>query len=307
MEVRKIVEEAAELMGKFNVADFIGICKNWDLQGFDKRSKDIRQRYDVMMERIMKEKEKEEAREKRSGGIKDLLDMLIDVAEDSSAEVKLSRENIKSFVLDIFVAGTDTSALTLEWGLAELINHPAILRKAQDEIDAVVGKKRLVQESDAVNLPYLQAIIKETMRLHPSGPMIPRRSTRDTKIKGYDVPANTTVFVNIWAMGRDPEQWPEPLEFRPERFLEEPGQKLDVRGQHFELIPFGSGRRLCPGTSLALQFVPCALAALLQCFDWESEDGGKVDMAEGLSLTLVRNKHLVCVPVPRLNPLLLPD
>ncbi|KAG6538163.1 hypothetical protein ZIOFF_003274 [Zingiber officinale] len=244
MEMRTIVEEVAELMGKFNMADFIGIYKNWDLQGFDKRSKNIRQRYDVMMERIMKEKEA--SRKKKSGGIKDLLDILIDIAEDSSAEVRLSRENIKSFVMDIFVAGTDTSAVTLEWGLAELINHPDILRKAQDEIEAVVGKKRLVQESDAANLPYLQAIIKETMRLHPSVPMIPRRSTRDTKIKGYDVPANTTVFINLWAMGRDPEQWPEPLEFRPERFLEEPGQQLDVRGQHFEMIPFGSGRRLCP-------------------------------------------------------------
>ncbi|KAG6533850.1 hypothetical protein ZIOFF_007728 [Zingiber officinale] len=203
MEMRTIVEEVAE---------------NWDLQGFDKRSKNIRQRYDVMMERIMKEKEA--ARKKKSGGIKDLLDILIDIAEDSSAEVRLSRENIKSFVMDIFVAGTDTSAVTSEWGLAELINHSDILRKAQDEIEAVVGEKRL---SDAANLPYLQAIIKETMRLHPSVPMIPRRSTRDTKIKGYDVPANTTVFVNLWAMGRDPEQWPEPLEFRPERFLEEPG------------------------------------------------------------------------------------
>ncbi|XP_042396436.1 3,9-dihydroxypterocarpan 6A-monooxygenase-like [Zingiber officinale] len=303
MEMRKIVEGVAELVGKFNMADFIGICKNWDLQGFDKRSKDVRQRYDAMMERIMKEKE--EARKKKSGGIKDLLDILIDIADDSSAEVRLSREHIKAFVMDIFVAGTDTSALTLEWGLAELINHPDILRKAQDEIEAVVGKKRLVQESDVANLPYMQAIIKETMRLHPSGPLIPRRSTRDTKIKGYDVPANTTVFVNVWANGRDPEQWPEPFEFRPERFLEEPGQKLDVRGQHFELIPFGSGRRLCPGASLALHFVPCALAAMLQCFDWESEDGGKVDMAEGLSVTLVRNKHLVCVPVPRLNPMLL--
>ncbi|KAG6533784.1 cytochrome P450 93A3-like [Zingiber officinale] len=301
-EVRKIVAEVAELTGKFNLADYIGILKNWDLQGLDKRMEDVHRRFDSMMERILKEKEA--SRTKRGGGIKDLLDILIDISEDASAEVRLSRENIKAFALDIFVAGTDTSAITMEWALAELINHPNILRKARDEIEAVVSKERLVAESDLANLPYLQAIIKETLRLHPTGPMIARQSDRDAKIKGYDVPANTTVFVNVWAIGRDPTQWSEPLEFRPERFItEDGGHTVDVRGQHFELIPFGSGRRACPGMSLALQLVQSTLGAMIQCFDWEAEGGGTVDMAEGLGLTLPRAKPLVCTLVPRWKPL----
>ncbi|XP_074587849.1 cytochrome P450 93A3-like [Curcuma longa] len=300
-EVRKIVAGVAELFGKFNLADYIGICKDWDLQGLDKRIEDIHRRFDSMMERILKEKEA--SRRKQGGGMKDLLDTLLDISEDASAEVRLSRHDIKAFLLDMFVGGTDTSAITMEWALAELINHPNILRKARDEIEAVVGKKRLVAESDLANLPYLQAIVKETMRLHPTVPLIIRQSSRVCKIKGYDVPANTTVFVNMWAIGKDPKQWSEPLEFQPERFTEVGGHNVDVRGQHFELIPFGSGRRICPGTSLALQLVQSALGALIQCFDWEAEGGGTVDMAEGLGLTVPRAKPLVCTPVPRLNPL----
>ncbi|KAG6533855.1 cytochrome P450 93A3-like [Zingiber officinale] len=298
--VRKLVAEVAELLGKFNLADYIGICKDWDLQGLDKKMEDVHRRFDSMVERILTEKEA--SRRKQGSGIEDLLDILIDISEDASAEVRLSRQDIKAFVLDMFVGGTDTSAITMEWALAELINHPNILNKARDEIEAVVGKKRLVAESDLPNLPYLQAIVKETLRLHPTVPMIIRRSNRDGKIKGYDVPANTTVFVNMWAIGKDPKQWSEPLEFRPERFTEEGGHTVDVRGQHFELIPFGSGRRICPGMSLALQLVHSALGAMIQCFDWEVEGGGTVDMAEGLGLTLPKAKPLICTPVPRLNP-----
>ncbi|CAD5165383.1 cytochrome P450 93A3-like [Musa acuminata AAA Group] len=309
-EVRKLVEEISELTGKFNLADYIGLCKNLDLQGFDRRLEDVRRRFDGMMEKILKDKEA--ARAKRTeigGGAKDLLDMLIDISEDASAEARLTRDNIKAFILDIFVAGTDTSAITMEWALAELINHPEILHKAREELDAVVGKNRLVEESDIPNLPYLQSIVKETLRLHPTGPLILRRSNNDSKIDGYDVPANTTVFVNVWAIGRDPERWSDPLEFYPERFMEKKGEEaMDVRGQHFELIPFGSGRRGCPGASLALQLVQSTVGAMIQCFEWKVGDGGTVvDMAEGPGLTLPRAKPLRCTPLSRLNPLPLPS
>ncbi|CAL9109584.1 unnamed protein product [Musa acuminata var. zebrina] len=224
--------------------------ENLDLQGFDRRLED------------------------------DLLDMLIDISEDASAEARLTRDNIKAFILDIFVAGTDTSAITMEWALAELINHPEILHKAREELDAVVGKNRLVEESDIPNLPYLQSIVKETLRLHPTGPLILRRSNNDNKIDGYDVPANTTVFVNVWAIGRDPERWSDPLEFYPERFMEKKGEEaMDVRGQHFELIPFGSGRRGCPGASLALQLVQSTVGAMIQCFEWKVGGGSGVGTA----------------------------
>ncbi|CAI0539900.1 unnamed protein product [Linum tenue] len=309
-QVRKLVEETAELTGKFNLSDYIWFCKRLDLQGFGKRLKDLRSRFDSMMERIIEEHV--EARKKNINGddeVKDLLDVLLDIKEDEDSEIKLTRENIKAFILDIFAAGTDTSAITTEWALAELINHPEILNRAREEIDTVVGKSRLVKESDIPNLPYLQAIVKETLRLHPTGPLIVRESSENCEIQGYKIPARTRLFVNVWALGRDPSHWDEPLEFKPERFIDGAGKsQMDVRGQHFEFLPFGSGRRGCPGTTLALHMVHTSLAVMVQCFEWKvhestkRSDGGNVDMEEGVGLTLPRAHPLICVPVPRLHP-----
>ncbi|MCD7463374.1 hypothetical protein HAX54_050434 [Datura stramonium] len=316
--IRKFVQEIAELTGKFNLSDYIWFCKNLDLQGFGKRTKDVHRRFDKMMERIINEHE--EARRKRSsqsnkdGGendqvIKDLLDILLDISEDECSEMRLTRENIKAFILDIFAAGTDTAAITVEWALAELINHPSIMQKAVQEIDSVIGTNRIVDESDISNLPYLQAIVKETLRLHPTGPMIIRESMEDCCIGGYHIPKNTRLLVNTWAINRDPDYWKNPLEFIPERFLTEeeagnPKYQLDVRGQHYHFLPFGTGRRGCPGTSLALQVVQISLASMIQCFEWKVSGGGisKVDMKEAPGITLPRANPLVCIPVTRLNP-----
>ncbi|KAJ9184725.1 hypothetical protein P3X46_004424 [Hevea brasiliensis] len=307
-EVRKLTQETAELTGKFNLSDFIWFCKNLDLQGFNRRLKEVHDKFDKMMERIIGEHQEARKIKKETGGdsMKDLLEILLDISEDANSEMKLTRENIKAFILDIFAAGTDTSAITTEWALAELINHPDIMKKAREEIDSVIGKSRLVGESDIPNLPYLQAIVKETLRLHPTGPLIVRESTENCSINGYEIPARTRLFVNVWALGRDPSHWENPLEFWPERFMSEEGNgksQLDVRGQHFHLLPFGSGRRGCPGTSLALQVVQTSLAAMIQCFEWKVNGGdGTVDMDEGLGLTLPRANPLICVPVARLNP-----
>jgi cytochrome P450 len=181
------------------------------------------------------------------------------------------------------------------------------MNRARQEIDYVVGKSRLVEESDITNLPYLQAIVKETLRLHPTGPIIVRESSEYCTIAGYEIPAKTKLFVNVWAIGRDPKHWENPLEFRPERFIGEKSQ-LDVRGQHFHLLPFGSGRRGCPGTSLALQVVQTTLATLIHFFEWKfvggdgDGDGGAANMEEEPGLTLPRAHPLVCVPAARLNP-----
>ncbi|CAI0386882.1 unnamed protein product [Linum tenue] len=303
--VRKLVAETAELTGKFNLSDYVWFCKRLDLQGFGKRLEDLRERFDSMMERIIEEHVEARMNKKKKttvvggngGEVKDLLDVLLDIKEDQDSEIKLTRENIKAFIWDIFAAGTESSAITTEWAMAELINHPEILNRARKEIDSVVGKSRLVQESDIPNLPYLQAIVKETMRLHPAAPLIMRESSRDCEIQGYKIPARTRLFVNVWAIGRDPNHWDEPLEFEPERFMD---GKMDARGQHFEFLPFGSGRRVCPGTTLALHMVHANLAAMIQCFEWS--DGNIVDMEEGVGLTIPRAHPLICVPVARLHP-----
>ncbi|KAL0339601.1 UNVERIFIED_CONTAM: cytochrome [Sesamum radiatum] len=307
-QMREQVREITALTGQFNLSDFIWFFKNLDVQGIGKRLKAVMGRFDKMMEKIIEEHQSErrklKQRTKEGEVAKDLLHILLDIAEDESSEMKLTREKIKGFILDLFVGGTDTSAITIEWTLAELINHPKILLKAVQEIDSVVGKNRLVEESDIPNLPYLQAIFKESLRIHPSGPIIVRESTEDCTISGYHIPAKTQLFVNVWAVGRDPNHWENPLEFRPERFLAEDGSakgQLDIRGQHYQLLPFGSGRRSCPGTSLALLVVQTALAAMIQCFDWKVE--GIVDMEEAPSMTLPRANPLICFPVPRLNPI----
>ncbi|TQD88813.1 hypothetical protein C1H46_025631 [Malus baccata] len=230
-EIRKQVKAIAELTGKFNLSDFIWFCKNLDLQGFGKQLKEVRDRFDVMMERIIKEhqeeRKKKEVGEGGGDAVKDLLDILLDIAEDETSEFRLTRENIKAFIL----------------------------------------------------------------------------SSEFCTIGGYDIPAKTRLFVNVWAINRDPNHWEKPLEFEPERFVTEEGSgksQLDVRGQHFHLLPFGSGRRGCPGTSLAMQVVQTTLAAMVQCFEWKVE--GTVDMEEAAGLTLPRAHPLVCVPVARFNP-----
>nr|XP_043637685.1 cytochrome P450 93A3-like [Erigeron canadensis] len=302
-DVMKLVADMVQAAGNFNLSDYIWLFESLDLQGLGKKVKKLRARFDVMIERIIKEHE--EARKHGGVEVKDLLHILLDIQQDESMEIKLSRENIKAFILDIFLAGTETTASTIEWGLSELINHPNIMKKALEEIHQVVGENRLLEESDIQNLPYLQAIVKETLRLHPVAPVLARESTEDSMVAGYHIPARTHIFVNVWALGRDPNHWENPHEFRPERFQEKE-KELDVRGQHFPMLPFGSGRRMCPGISLAQFMVHTTLGAMIQCFDWKAGKDGNmpsVDMEEGFGLTLVRANHLVCLPVARLDPI----
>ncbi|GKD64517.1 cytochrome P450 93A3-like protein [Tanacetum coccineum] len=280
---------------------YIWLFKTLDLQGFMKRSIDTCGRFDALIEQIMKELE--EARKCGTREMKDLLDILLDIEQDKSLEIDLTRENIKALIPNLFAGGTETSASTIEWAMAKLINHPNIMKKATEEIDQVVGKNRSLQESDTQNLPYLQAIVKETLRLHPSVPLIPRQSTKDCIMGGYHIPAKTNIFVNAWALGRDPNYWENPLEFIPERFLI---SELDVREQYFHMLPFGSGRRMCPGISLALPVIQTTLGAMIQCFEWKAGKDGNltnVDMDEGPGLTLPRANPLICVPIARLDPL----
>lgn len=209
---------------------------------------------------------------------------------------------------NLFTAGTDTSSSTVEWAIAELIRHPNILAQAQQEIDKVVGQNRLVTEADLTHLKFLQAIVKETFRLHPSTPLsLPRMATESCEINGFFIPKGATLLTNVWAIARDPGAWPEPLEFRPNRFLPECGKKanVDVRGNDFELIPFGSGRRICAGMSLGLRMVQLLTASLIHAFDWKLPHGQsveKLNMDEAYGLTLQRASPLLVHPKPRLSP-----
>ncbi|WVZ90884.1 hypothetical protein U9M48_037140, partial [Paspalum notatum var. saurae] len=206
----------------------------------------------------------------------------------------------------IIAGGTETSAVTMEWALAELLRHPDAMAAATAELYLVVGRGRWVTERDLPALPYLDAVLKETMRLHPVAPLLfPHRASDDTVVGGYDVPADARVLVNVWAVARDPASWPDaPAAFRPERFLAGGGaENIDVRGAHFELLPFGAGRRMCPAYHLAMKEVAAALANMVHGFAWRLPDGvapEDVSMEEFLGLTMCRKVPLVAVAEARL-------
>ncbi|CAA7409636.1 unnamed protein product [Spirodela intermedia] len=300
-ESMKLVKQVAELIGSFNLSDHVWLPRGWDLQGCNRRIEDVLHRYDTMMERIIKQKEATRGARRGGGATLDLLDILLDLSENKGANIKLTRENIKGIILDILVAGSDSSAVTLEWALTELINHPEMLQKAREEVDRVVGRERLVEEADISGLPYVQAVIRETLRLHPAAAFVSRESRKDTTIYGYNIPAGTSLFVNIWSLGKDPSQWDDPLEFRPERFFSSADDGQELKQQQLRSLPFGGGRRICPGAGLAQQVVHTALTALLQCFDWQHV--GRQDLEEGIGLVVARANPLVCVPVARSNPM----
>lgn len=200
----------------------------------------------------------------------------------------------------LILGGTDTITVTLIWGLALLLNNRNALRKVQQELDQQVGRERRVKESDLKSLAYLQAVVKETLRLYPSGPLlVPRLSSQDTTIAGYHVPRGTRLLVNASKLQRDPKVWSDPNEFAPERFLES-GRDVDFVGQSFEFIPFGAGRRICPGISFAIQVTQLVLASLLHGFEITTVSDEAVDMGETTGLLNLKASPLEVLVTPRL-------
>ncbi|EEE56458.1 hypothetical protein OsJ_05659 [Oryza sativa Japonica Group] len=242
--------------------------------------------------------------ERRAAGAvdddEDLVDVLLRVQKDGSLQMPLTMGNIKAVVLELFGAGSETSANTLQWAMTELIMNPRVMLKAQAELSNVIKGKQTISEDDLVELKYLKLIIKETLRLHPVVPLLLPRECRETcEVMGYDIPIGTTVLVNVWAIGRDPKYWEDAETFIPERF--EDGH-IDFKGTNFEFIPFGAGRRMCPGMAFAEVIMELALASLLYHFDWELPDGispTKVDMMEELGATIRRKNDLYLIPTVR--------
>ncbi|KAL9436520.1 hypothetical protein AB3S75_022549 [Citrus x aurantiifolia] len=204
----------------------------------------------------------------------DIIDVLLEIRKDRGFKVDLTLDHIKAVLMNVLVAGTDTSAATVVWAMTYLMKNPRAMKKVQLEIRSLIGcNKGFVNEDDVQKLHYLKAVVKETMRLQPTVPLlIPRETIQKCVIDGYEIPAKTLVFVNAWAIGRDPEAWENPEEFYPERFVD---SCIDFKGQHFELIPFGAGRRICPGLNMGIATVDLALANLLYKFDWEMPPGMK--------------------------------
>ncbi|KAI3454727.1 hypothetical protein Pfo_011390 [Paulownia fortunei] len=305
-EFKSMVVELMVLAGVFNIGDFIPLLEGLDLQGVIAKMKKLHKRFDAFLSTILEE-------HKTNGsygteGHVDLLSTLISLKDvDDSEGGKLTDTEIKALLLNLFAAGTDTTSSTVEWAIAELVRHPKIMAQAQQELDSVVGRNRLVTESDLSQLSFLQAIIKETFRLHPSTPLsLPRIAHESCEVNGYFIPKGSTLLVNVWAIAHDPDLWSDPIEFQPERFLtggERPN--ADVRGNDFEVIPFGAGRRICAGMSLGIRMVQLLTATLIHSFDFDLANGQlaqTLNMEEAYGLTLQRAEPLMVHPKPRLAP-----
>uniref|UniRef100_A0A0E0NYX5 trimethyltridecatetraene synthase n=1 Tax=Oryza rufipogon TaxID=4529 RepID=A0A0E0NYX5_ORYRU len=320
---RRTLDEAFEVSGAVsNVGEWVSLLGWLDVQGFRRRMKRLSKMYDRFLEQILHEHEASMAAAGDGGqpaaAACDLVDVLLQLSgeeEEGSAgagadsEARLTRDGVKAFILDIIAGGTESSAVAMEWAMAELLRRPDAMAAATDELDRVVGTARWVTERDIPDLPYVDAVVKEALRLHPVGPLlVPHHAMEDTVVAGgYVVPAGARVLVNAWAIARDPASWPDrPDAFLPERFLPGGGAAaagLDVRGQHYELLPFGSGRRVCPATNLAMKMVALGVASLVQGFAWRLPDGvaaEDVSMEELVGLSTRRKVPLVAVAEPRL-------
>ncbi|KAJ4842362.1 hypothetical protein Tsubulata_007463 [Turnera subulata] len=295
-----------ELAGKPNMADFLPFLRQLDPQG-------IRRNTQFHVERAFEisggfVKERRESMQNQGGSRsddhkrKDYLDVLLESSGDGTEEAsRFSSRTIDVIVFEMFTAGTDTTTSTLEWAMAELLRNPTILGKVQAELRSSIGPNKKLEEKDIENLPYLEAVIKETLRLHPPLPfLVPHMAMNPCKMLGYYIPKETQILVNVWAIGRDPKTWVDPLVFRPERFIE-PNSKVEYKGHHFEYIPFGSGRRMCPAMPLASRVLPLALGSVLHSFDWVLADGLQakdMDMTERMGITLRKAIPLKAFPVP---------
>ncbi|XP_039114632.1 p-coumarate 3-hydroxylase [Dioscorea cayenensis subsp. rotundata] len=234
----------------------------------------------------------------QSGAKQHFVDALLTL----QSKYDLSEDTIIGLLWDMITAGMDTTVITVEWAMAELVKHPRVQQKAQEELDRVVGRDRIITEADFANLPYLNCLVKEALRLHPPTPlMLPHKANTNVKLAGYDIPKGSNVHVNVWAIARDPQVWKEPLEFRPERFQEE---DIDIKGHDFRVLPFGAGRRVCPGAQLGIYLVESMLGHLLHQFKWDLPEGMKpedVDMTENPGMVTFMHTPLQAVATPRLD------
>ncbi|GLU13491.1 hypothetical protein SLE2022_301240 [Rubroshorea leprosula] len=272
---RELISEIVGNAGATNPGDFLPIL-NWiDGGEFEKRITRLSKRTDIFLQGLI-----DEHRSKTEGpeSTNTMIDHLLSLQE--AQPEYYTDQIIKGLVLVMLLAGTDTSAVTLEWAMSNLVNHPDILEKARVELDREIGQEVLMDESDISKLRYLQNIISETLRLYPAAPLLaPHVSSEDCVVGGYDVPRDTILLVNAWAIHRDPELWDDPTSFKPERFEGEEGEAQKV-------LPFGMGRRACPGAGLAQRVVGLTLGSLIQCFEWERIGKEKVDMSERRGITM---------------------
>ncbi|KAJ0974873.1 hypothetical protein J5N97_016838 [Dioscorea zingiberensis] len=299
-ENHELVLEMIVLTSGFSIGDlFPGLEWLSVITGTKKRIEWCFRRMDELFEREIEEHCLKKYASAGDDHEDDFLDVMLKLQKDSSLGFLLTRDHIKGVLMNMFLGGTDSSETILIWGMSELIKNPRVMEKVQNEIRHVVGNKGKVEESDLKNLSYLKYVINETLRMHPPAPLlVPRECREECKINGYDIPLKTRAFINVWALGRDPKSWEDPEEFRPERFE---GSPINYKGQHFEFIPFGAGRRICPGIQLGAATLEITFANVLYHFNWKlpcGECGENIDMSETFGVGVHKKLPLVLMGTP---------
>lgn len=300
-EMKDIIEEIIPLVGAANLWNYVPLLRWLDLYGAKRKLADVVNRRDLIFDNMIgAERQKLRQLERKKGEAhaseSDKMGMIGVMLSLQKTEPDVYTDTfINALVSNLLAAGTETTSTTLEWAMSLLLNHPDVLKRAQEEIESNVGRDRLLDKTDLPRLPYLHCIISETLRLYPPTPMLlPHEASTDCKIHGYDVPAGSMVLVNAYAIHRDPAMWEDPEEFRPERF--ELG-----RAEGKFMMPFGMGRRRCPGENLAMRTMGLVLGALLQCFDWTRVGDREVDMATATGTIMSKAVPLEAQCKPRAN------
>ncbi|GMN35001.1 hypothetical protein TIFTF001_005028 [Ficus carica] len=280
---QEMVRDTLRLGGTTNISDFLPVLR-FVSRGYEKSLIELQEKRDRFMQRLIEEN-RERASSESSTSLseennKNMIQVLLFLQENEPDYY--TDEIIRGMMLALFSAGTDTSSGLMEWAMSLMLNHPEVLKKAQDELEYCVGHDCLVDESDLPKLSYLHCIIKETMRMYPVGALIPHQSSEEYTVSGFRIPRDTMLLVNLWAIQNDPKVWDGPAKFKPKRFKE----LGDGMRDGFKLMPFGVGRRGCPGENLAMRMVGLTMASLIQCFERETILNEKIDMTEQLGLSL---------------------
>ncbi|XP_038685421.1 cytochrome P450 71D9-like [Tripterygium wilfordii] len=298
-----LLREIIEVIAGFSLVDMFPDIKFFHMiSGMRTRLEKLHHEIDQILESLINEHRLHRSRIDSSDA-NNILDILLNLQEHG--DFSFTTDNIKAVVLDIFLAGTDTSATSLEWAMSELLKNPRVMAKTQAEVRRVFDKKGYVDEAALEELEFLGTVIKETLRLHPPAPLLAPRECRERcQINGYEIPEKTHIIINAWVIGRDPNYWTEAERFYPERF---DGSSIDYKGNNFEFLPFGAGRRACPGLSFGIANTKLPLAQLLYHFDWKLPDNIKqedLDMTENTGITVGRKNDLILVPIPYNPPVI---
>ncbi|GLJ44442.1 hypothetical protein SUGI_0932270 [Cryptomeria japonica] len=293
-----ITHELFWLLGILYLGDYVPFWRWIDPQAYEKRMRRLERRMDAFHSRILHQHRAAAAAADTSP---DFIHVLLSLP-GLDGNPHLDDVEIKALVQDMIAAATDTSSVTNEWAMAEVIKQPRIQRKIQEELDRVVGRERMVEESDLGELQYLRCVVRETFRMHPAGPfLIPHQSVMDTTLGGFHIPANTRVFINTYGLGRNTKIWERVEEFLPERHMTSSRVEIS-HGTDFKILPFSAGKRKCPGAPLGVCFVLLALARLFHAFHWSAPPGDDIDTTEVYGITMPKVCPLLAIPTPRLPP-----